>query len=194
VALERDGLVRRRHGAGTFINPVAASLRHRFDKQVDYIATLERAGYTARMEVLEAGWIPLDSGLATHLELPRGAMAYRTVKRWFADDTIAMLATDTIPFEADRRDGSERPLTVDPHRSLFELVHDLTGDVVDWEMAYPGAATLRRDDARRMGSRVGAATMVLELVGIGRKGRPRYHALELHRPDVVRYGLVRVVD
>jgi len=194
VALERDGLVRRRHGAGTFINPVGASLRHRFDEQVEYSETLERAGYQARLEVLEAGWIPLDTELAALLELPRGTMAYRTLKRWFADDRVAMVATDTIPFDPDRSNGQGRALTVDPSASLFRLVEDLTGDTVDWEIAYPSAANLRRDEARHLGCRAGAAAMVLELVGVGRKGQPRYHALELHRPGVVRFGLVRVVD
>lgn len=194
VALERDGLVRRRHGAGTFINPVAASLRHRFDQQVEFSTTLEDAGYQARMEVLDAGWVPVDAVLAGHLEVERGTMAYRTVKRWFADDQVAMVATDTIPFDPERGTGPDRPLVVDPADSLFTLAQGLTGDVVDWEIAYPSAANLRRSEARHMNSRVGTAVMVLELVGVGRKGRPRYHALELHRPGVVRYGLVRVVD
>jgi DNA-binding GntR family transcriptional regulator len=194
VALERDGLVRRRHGAGTFINPVAASLRHRFDQQVEFSATLEHAGYRTRMEVLEAGWVPVDAALASQLEVERGTMAYRTVKRWFADDSVAMVATDTIPFDPERGSGPDRPLVVDPSNSLFTLVEGLTGDVVDWEIAYPSATNLRRIEARHMASRVGTAVMVLELVGVGRKGRPRYHAVELHRPGVVRFGLVRVVD
>ena len=90
--------------------------------------------------------------------------------------------------------NGDRPLVIDPADSLFALVEAITCDVVDWEIAYPTAASLQRVDARRMGSRVGSPVMVLELVGVGRKGRPRYHATELHRPGVVRYGMVRLVD
>lgn len=187
VALEREGLVRRHRGSGTTINPMAADLVHRFDRQVDFAETLTRAGYVAQVELLESGWIGLDPETAARLKVGEGTAAFRTVKRWTADGTVAMVATDVVAYP-----GDDRP-PVDPHDSLFTLVARLTGDVVDWEIAWPSARNLDRRHARWFGLRAGHAVLALDLVGVGRQGVARYHATELHRPGIVNSALVRPV-
>jgi len=186
VALEREGLLRRHHGRGIAVNPIATDLPFRFDQQHDFEDVLHTLGYTSRVEVLEAEWTTIDEATAERLRSPPGAPAYRTIKRWFADDDVAMVAIDTVIAPESRTD-------VNAADSLFDLVEQLSGDVVDWEVAWPTAENLSRPHARRFELNAGRAVLVLDIIGVGRQGHVRYHARELHRPNLVPAALVRSV-
>jgi DNA-binding GntR family transcriptional regulator len=186
VALEREGLLRRHRGSGIAVNPLAAELVCRFDQQHDFVEVLRQLGYVPQVEVIEADWTSIDAATAERLRAPVGSPAFRTVKRWLADDLVAMVATDTILV-------AEHPSEPVAEHSLFDLVEELTCDVVEWEVAWPSAENLCGLDAERFALPAGHAVLVLDLVGVGRQGDVRYHARELHRPGLVPAAMVRSV-
>jgi GntR family transcriptional regulator len=187
---ESEGLIRRRHGSGTIVNVGAFDLAARFDEQVDFARVLVDAGYSASVELLDSGTVRLTPSDAEVLQLEAGALAFRTVKRWLADARPAMLAVDVVPIPPGRGD---LPPVINPMVGLFTIARALSGESVEWELAWPGAvnATAAIADPLELARR--AAVMTLDLVGISRSGGRLYRALEYHVPGIVRSGFVRTV-
>ncbi len=123
VRLEAEGLIRRRKGADTVVNPGALEMLARFDQQVEFADLLRHAGFEPTVELLESATVLLAERDAKALGQPAGGPALRTVKRWRADGAPVMVAVDVVPApdgDGDRLDG------LDPHAGLFDLVRALT--------------------------------------------------------------------
>jgi GntR family transcriptional regulator len=168
VRLEAEGFIRRRKGAGTVVNPGALEMLARFDQQVEFADLLRQAGFEPTVELLDAATVPLAERDAKALDRAAGTPSLRTVKRWRADGTPVMVAVDVVP--APDGDGT-RLAALDPEAGLFELVRLLTGEVVEWELAWPGAEPLRGLVRRWLDSGPGGgAVLTLDLVGVSRRG------------------------
>lgn len=186
--LESEGLLRRRQGAGTIVNPHAFEIRARFDQQVEFADVLRDAGYEATVDVLESGKVALSAADAEVLCLPAGVPALRTVKRWRADGRPAMVAVDVIPIAPGC--DLER---IDPATGLFQLVGLVRGTNVEWELAWPGAAMAPAAVRRWLQLAGKSAVLTLDLVGVSRRGERAYRAVEYQVPGIVRPGFVRSV-
>ncbi len=189
--LESEGLIRRRQGAMTIVNPCLDEIVARFDHRLDPAERVRRAGFEPTLDVLECGPVALGGADAAALLAADGAPALRTVKRWSADGVPALVTVDVIPLleHAQPIDLA----TVDPQASLVELVTLLRGDTVEWELAWPSAliATARLRAWFRSPRR--SALLTLDLVGVGRRGQRCYRTCEYHVPGVVRSGFIRIV-
>jgi GntR family transcriptional regulator len=182
--LETEGLILRRKGADTIVNSAALDLRARIDLQVDFSVILADAGFVPSVTLIEAGPSALEGKEAAALGRPVGDPALRTVKRWDANGSPAMVAVDLVPYA-----GGDPG--VDPLLPVFELASRLSGEEIGWEVALPGAVSAAGDLAAWLHVQEGTAVWTLERVGIGRTGHRRFLALEYHLPNVVEYGFVR---
>jgi len=138
------------------------------------------------MEVLEAGITALDADTAAELGVVPGSNALRTVKRWRGSGRVVMAAVDLVPLQ-----GLELRSFPDSSVSLFDLIAELFGAPLEWEICVPGAVRLDKVTAGWLEHPVGEAVMTLELLGISRDGRAVYKAFEHHIPGIVRSGFVR---
>jgi GntR family transcriptional regulator len=188
--LEHDGLILRRRGAGTIVNPAAFEIEVRFDQQAELADVLAGAGYAPLLEVLARSIVPMGADDAAALHVAKGEPALRTVKRWRADGRAAMVAVDVVALPSDRVDAVR---TADHEIGLFELVRDVLGESVDWELAWPGALAASTVLSSWLEVPARSALMSLDLIGISRAGRRVYHAREYSVPGIVRSGFVRTV-
>lgn len=181
--LENEGLVRRRKGTLTVVNRPGVEMAARFDLQFDYSEMLAQGGMRAEMDLLdvEVTERPDDSGL------DEGSSVLRTVKRWRADGTPAMVAVDTLLLPPGGLGG------VDPTTSVFDLVELLWGEPLEWEVATPGACLLVDPFAGWLDCTTGAPALTLDLLGVSASGRRLFAAAEHHVPSMVRYGFIRTV-
>lgn len=183
--LHQQGIVHRRQGAATLVDPVGLRMSVRLEEQFDHEELLSRMGYTPRVEVLASEREPLGGAIAGLLSAESGIEAMRVRKRWLADERPAMIATDIIPLPR----GAE----IDAAESVFSAMAPVWGEPVVWEVATPGAAALDERLAALFDLPVGTPVMTLELIGVGASGRRLFWSFEHHHPDIVRYSLVRTV-
>ncbi|MAP63776.1 MAG: hypothetical protein CMH34_08550 [Microbacterium sp.] len=183
--LEAQGIVRRRQGTVTTVDPVALRLSVRLEEQLEHTDLLDRLGYRASVEVLTSQTGTLPSQAAALMELPPTTRAHRARKRWRADETVAMVADDVVPLadEVEARDGE----------SIFDLAHRVWGEPVIWEVSTPGVALLDEALATTFELAVGTPVMTFELVGVGASGKRLMYSLEYHNPAVASYSVVRTV-
>ena len=188
AALEHQGVLQRRQGAATVVDPVALRMTVRLEDQIEHAVLLDRLGYDTTVDVLQAGVRDLPADVAADLTPEAGPRAFHVVKRWSADGLPAMLAQDTLALPAG-------PVpSFDPAESLFDAAERVWGEAVVWEVAVPSAVALDAHLAQCLDQPVGSAFLTIELIGVARSGRRVFKAMEYHRPDIVRYSVVRTLQ
>ncbi|MBB2976917.1 DNA-binding GntR family transcriptional regulator [Microbacterium endophyticum] len=186
AGLEAQGVVRRRQGTVTTVDPIALRLSVRLEEQFEHTDLLNRLGYRAEVEVLDSHRAPLHPDVAAVMELPANTEGISVRKRWRADGAVAMIADDVVPLGAE-------DLTRGPDESIFALAARVWGEPVIWEVSTPGITTLDENLAALFERDIGAPVMTFEIIGIGTSGRRLMHSFEYHDPDIVSYSLVRTV-
>jgi GntR family transcriptional regulator len=186
-ALERQGIVRRRQGASTIVDPIALRMSVRLEEQSEHEDLLSRLGYQPSVEVLESGLTPLPPDLAPLLTTDASDAAFRVVKRWSADDQPAMLAVNHVALPP----GMVGDLN--PADSVFAIAERAWGESIVWEVATPGVCLLSASEAGLLDLPIGAPTLTIEIIGTTVTGRRTFHAFEWHNPAVVTYAFVRTV-
>ncbi|MDX2377799.1 GntR family transcriptional regulator [Microbacterium sp. LRZ72] len=183
--LESHGIVRRRQGAVTTVDPIALRMSVRLEEQYEHAELLDRMGFRSQVDVLASRTGPLPAAAAAVMELPTDTPSVSVRKRWWADEQVAMIADDVVPVDG--------PTPFDPNESIFTVISRVWGEPVVWEVTTPGVAVLDDEMAGLFERPAGSPVMTLELIGIGASGRRLLHSVEYHAPDVVSYSLVRTV-
>ena len=186
ASLEQQGIVLRRQGAATEVDPVAMRMSVRFEDQLEHEVLLRQLGYESSVEVVETSEIPMPPAAAGLLMIDAGTRAARVVKRWRADGAVAMLAFDLVPLPP----GADSTQLGD---SIYSAATRLWGEAVAWEVATPSAEILGDEDAVLFERAPGIPVLTLDIVGIGLSGRRLFHARELHDPATVSYSMMRTV-
>lgn len=185
AALEAQGIVRRRQGSVTTVDPIALRLSVRLEEQFDHAELLDRLGYRAEVETLALRRVELGADSAAVMELAPNTPALAVRKRWRADGTVAMIADDVVPLEGEMPEDAEE--------SIFTVAARVWGEPIIWEVATPGVSTLDPALADLFERPVGTPVMTLEVIGIGASGRRLLHSREYHDPTLVSYAVVRTV-
>ena len=186
-SLERQGIVKRRQGAATVVDPVALRMSVRLEEQLEHTELLARMGFEPAVEVIESALVPLPGAVASLVTADAGETAFRVVKRWTADGVAAMVAENIVALPADVPDGMR------PEESVFTLAERVWGESIVWEVATPGVATLDERQAALIDLPVGSPVFTLEIIGTTVTGRRTFHAFEIHNPAIVSYSFVRTV-
>jgi DNA-binding GntR family transcriptional regulator len=184
--LEQQGIVLRRQGAATLVDPVAMRMSVRFEDQIEHEILLQQLGYDTTVEVVDSADIGIPAPLASTLRVAADAPAARVVKRWRADGVVAMLAFNTVPLPPGYTAG-------EVGASVYTAMRKLWGEPVAWEVTTPSAEILSEADAKLFEHEPGSAVLTLDVVGIGLSGQRLFHARELHDPRTVSYSLMRSV-
>jgi GntR family transcriptional regulator len=184
--LERMGVVRRRQGAATVVDPVGLRLNVRLEEQFEHADLLSRLGYEVHVEILARKPIAtLTEKVADLLDVPKDTPAVSVHKRWSADGVPAMVAEDILLLPPGADDV--------PEGSLFDAAASLWGESVVWEITTLSATAASGELAEVLRLPEQSPLMVFETVGMAARGRRIFYALEHHRPDLVHYSVVRTV-
>jgi DNA-binding GntR family transcriptional regulator len=186
-SLERQGIVKRRQGAATVVDPVALRMSVRLEEQLEHSELLARMGYQSAVEVIESELVPLPDSVAPLLSSLAGPTAFRVVKRWTADGVPAMVAENHVALPLEVPEG------ILGEESVFTLAERVWGESIVWEVATPGVTILDEHHAGLLGLPVGSAALTLEIIGTTVSGRRTFHAFETHNPAIVSYSFVRTV-
>lgn len=175
--LEREGLVRRVHGSGTFANPLPsfepyASLRGYRDMS-DWIMR------STRIRMLDFAYVEPPAEVRKALRLPEGALAQHAVRVRSLQGTPVFHLTGYVP-EDIGRSWSRTDMRVTPMTELLRragIVFSAAEQIVTAVLAQPR-------EAQALEIAIGSPLISIKWVISDQTGRPVYHNVCLARPDM----------
>ena len=185
--LEREGLVLRRQGAGTFVlprhapKPVIAELS-------DMLANIEAMGRATEVRLVAFGYDQAPAAIAASLKLASGERVQRSIRVRLIEGRPMSYLTTHVP-ERIGVTYSEAELASRPLLSLIER----SGIAVARATQEIGALLASPEVAQALEVEVGSALIALTRVILDEAGRGIEHLLALYRPDryALRMDLVR---
>ena len=175
TALEREGLVVRRRGAGTFVAPP----KIHFNKLMSYTEQMSGRGLTVSSKILSLGLIETEQEIAARLSLP-------TTSRLIKMERLRLgggepFAIETCYLSADEYANLTRAKL--DRASLFSVLereHALQIAHADEEV---DATTADAHTARLLAIPVGAAVLRIRQQIFSTKAKPALYVLGLYRSD-----------
>lgn len=186
-ALEIEGLITRRQGAGTFVNDQARDRPMAADF-ADALAHLSEMGRMTSVRLLSFGYEEAPPAIAAALNLPLGSTVQRSVRVRALDGAPFSYLVTCVP-EAIGRTYSEADLASRPLLTLLER----SGLSLDRATQSVGAQLATPEIAAALETETGSALIALTRTVYDRTGRGIEHLSALYRPDryVFRMDLVR---
>ena len=175
TTLERDGLVVRRRGAGTFVAPP----KIHFNKLMSYTEQMSGRGLAISSKLLSVGVIETEQEIAARLCLPATSRLMKVERlRLGGDEPFAI---ETCYLSADEyTDLTRARLDRASLFSVLERDHELQIAYADEEV---DATTADAHTARLLGIPVGASVLRIRQQIYSTKAKPALYVLGLYRSD-----------
>lgn len=191
--LERDGLVIRVQGKGTFANPEAAAIKTSLTPGEEFTRLIASSGYEPSMEVVSVTKAPCDERLKAELGLSVGERVYSIEKIYCADGRPAIVSIDRFSESLLAEPLDERELS---DCSVFEFLRGRAGvvierDKIEIESVNRDEAEMLARSARRLQN---DSLLLFRGVNYDRDNKPVMVDIELYDTRFVRFSLMRVKD
>jgi GntR family transcriptional regulator len=175
TGLEREGLVVRRRGAGTFVAPP----KIHFNKLMSYTEEMSRRGLAVRSKLLSLGVIETEPEIAARLSLPVTSHLVRIERLRLGEDEP--FAVETCYLSADEFGDLTRAKL--DRASLFSVLeHDYQLHIAHADEEID-ATTADAHTARYLGIPVDAPVLRIRQQIFSTKAKPTIYVLGLYRSD-----------
>lgn len=175
TALEREGLVVRRRGAGTFVAPP----KIHFNKLMSYTEQMSGRGLAVSSKILSLATIETEQEIAARLSLPATSRLIKVERlRLGADEPFAI---ETCYLSAE--DFSDLNRTRLDRASLFSVLEHDHGLQIAHSDEEVDATTADSQTARLLGIPAGAPVLRIRQQIYSTRGKPALYVLGLYRSD-----------
>lgn len=186
--LERDHVIIRRHGAGTYVNPTVRGLTATLDVLRDPATLIEMTDQAASVVAFTTRLARIRARHAQALELPASKLVVEVSVAYLANSRPAVWLDATIPV-------GDPPPSLPPHYStLPEFVNELTGQITTHSLATLEAAEADARLAQHLNLRPGQAMIRLIDVYLDAVGTPAFYSESCFAPGVIPLQLLRKTD
>jgi GntR family transcriptional regulator len=181
--LEREGLILRRRGSGTFARPAGAPspMRQNLSGLMENLLAM---GLKTSVKVLDFGYLPAPPEVAAALEVPGGTVVQKSVRVRSHSGTAFSHLTTWLPEDVGRSfrqsDLSRRPLL-----ALLEAAGASAmqaEQVISARLAEPAIA-------EALGVNVGSALLSVRRQVRNREGRVVEYLQALYQPELYEYSM-----
>jgi len=175
TALEREGLVVRRRGAGTFVAPP----KIHFNKLMSYTEQMSGRGLAVSSKLISLGTIETEQEIAARLSLPATSRLIKVERlrlggnEPFAIETCYLSADEFADLTRAKLDRA----------SLFSVLEHDYGLQIAHADEEVDATTADAHTARLLGIPVGAAVLRIRQQIYSTKAKPTLYVLGLYRSD-----------
>ncbi len=184
--LEREGVIFRRQGSGTYANKYVLRIQARAEKAHEFTKLLGLAGFTPGIELISIERQPLPEDIAARMDWPI-TQALMIQKLFLADGCPAITCLDVIPESliCDVYDDEElnQPifdfLDKRCHQSVAQVLTEIIPVVADADLA------------ERLGMTPGEPLLRFEEVGFNQTNQPVLFSRVYYNDQFIRFSVLR---
>jgi len=186
--LQIEGIVSRRHGAGSFVNHVPPQIRARIDELISFPELIAAHGFEPQMVDLQISRIEGSAAVTQALELPASAPVVLVQRAYLASGRPSVLVSDFLP-----------PALGDPAPwaaftgDMLEFLKTQGGTPVAYAVAQVSVEEADRAIARRLQVAAGAGVLRIEQTAYTAGNQPVVYSISHQRPGVITYQVIRKV-
>ncbi len=185
--LEREGMVIRRHGSGTFANKYALQTQARAEIAYEFTELLDRSGYQPKIEMIMLEERKLTHQIAEKLEFEEDEKAIWVEKLFLADDHPAVLCLDVVPESLIKKPYPGGELK----KPIFDFLEKYCAIKVSQIMAEIIPDVVDKSLARKLEMEVGEPLLRFEEVDFDEDNRPVLFSRIHYNHDYVRFSVLR---
>jgi len=185
--LEREGIVIRRQGAGTFANPHVLRVQSRAETASEIGDLIRRAGFEATIRLVRVETIALDENLAARLDVDPGGPAMQVDKLFLADGAPAVFIEDFIPQAIICSPFDPAEL----QRPIYEFLETRCGQIIVHNLAELIPMAVDGELAARLDMNPGEALLRFDEIGFNRENQPVMFSRLYHKDRFIRFTLLR---
>ena len=191
--LEREGLVLREQGRGTFINPASASIKINLVPGEEFTKLIAESGHQATITVVDISTRPAVLDEAERLGVAPGTKLCSVEKLYFADGTPAIISVDRFPTSLVKNLPTAEYLSAHP---IFDFLRDEAGvAIVRDKIELESITHLRACQLAKAGAQLRCETaLTFNSINYNRDNVPVMVNTEIYDTSIVKFELLRVKD
>jgi GntR family transcriptional regulator len=187
LSLQKEGLIQRVHGQGTFINRHALAIRANIAQDWPFLELLSELGYAATTSVESLELTPAPDAVRSHLEMQPAEQACVVVRVFHASDSPAVLCIDYVPARYLKTPVDE----LRGESSTFSFVREHAGRSVRYSVADLVPVVAEPDVAATLAAPVGQPLLLLRHTHIDEADEPVAFTRAYVNDQYVRFSVVR---
>lgn len=129
--MSADGIIFRKHGKGTFVNPVFYEMQVSFNPVLHFSDMIRNSGYTPDTKTLHYGVERADQETAGKLHIALHTPVFTCVKAFYADRKMCAIVHDFIPLDVIGEPDPSLFKRFD--ESLFYYIYNKSGRKIVWD-------------------------------------------------------------
>ncbi|MBT9779543.1 GntR family transcriptional regulator [Clostridium sp. MCC353] len=189
--LEKEGMILRIHGRGTFINPEAVKIQVNLMPGEEFCRLVELCGYQASFQVISMERKEADEETRQILELDQGEEIYVVEKVYMADGHPAIISIDRFACSLVGDSLSEEAVKT---TSTFDIIRQCAGNFVVRDKIR--METMDRETMCRF-AKPGrlmecSSALVFHGVNYNQENRPIIYDTEFYDTRYIKFSLLRV--
>ena len=187
AALEREGLILRRHGIGTIINRHVLDLSCRMDIETEFLEMIEQSGFTPSVSFVRVSTRQASEKTAQMLGIPADSPVLHVERVCTADGKPAIYCDDILPTGIIKKKYTVEDL----HAPIFSFLRQFCG--IESYMDVTTVRPVIADDtlAQLLQLSPGVPLLNMEELNLDRSGTPIFLSRQYFVDGIIQHTVVR---
>lgn len=189
--LEKEGIVFRIHGRGTFVNPEALQIKANLIPGLEFSKLIEASGYKSRFEIIRFETIPADEKTANILQIEIATPIYVIEKLYYADNHPAIVSIDRFPHSL-LEDSIHLENSL--NQSIFDILRLKGGKVIARDKIEIESMTTKimKNFSLCANKIENESVLVFHGINYDQDNHPIIYDTEFYNTNFIRFNLLRV--
>jgi GntR family transcriptional regulator len=186
--LEREGIIFRRQGAGTYAHKYALRIQTRAEHAYEFCDLLRLAGFEPSIQLISFDrHLPLPKEIASNLDIEPDTPALLVCKLFLANDQPAIYCLDFIPNPICCEDFEDDELK----QPIFDFIKQRCGQSTVMNLAEIIPEATNKELAGLLDMKLGQPLLRIDEVGYNEEGQPILFTRAYYKDQFVRFSLLR---
>ena len=187
TSLESEGIIHRKHGAGTFISKHVNNIGNRLDEVWYFPEMIRNSGFTPSTQHIDLSLITPSELIVNKLSLSNSEEVLRTANIFLADEMPVIYCVDYIPATIIRSAYEEAEL----HGPVYEFLRKRCGQLVEQNITEILTTTANEELSGYLACTTGSPLHYFRELALNKNDEPIMYSDEYYCPERFSFKIVR---